>query len=307
MTKTESDNEELARCDQREDSGPFDIIGDVHGCAGELEMLLVKLGYAVSWRGEPSQPSVLVSAPHGRRVVFVGDLVDRGDADSYRRLVNALSVCPFPVWPSIGNHDDRANFMHHFPAVPTAGGFVQYEADLGPLRLIVLDTLEEGRHGGAFCETRAQWLSERLAEQADRPTIIVMHHPPFAVGIDWMNTHPEEPWVERVSRATAGKPQIKAILCGHLHRPIVAPWNGTTVAICASTAPQVALDLRPIDPDTPDNRPMIVADPPAFALHWWNGRELVTHFETADDHVMLAKYDADMQPVVQGLLSERPA
>ena len=68
----------------------------------------------------------------------------------------------------------------------------------------------------------------------------------------------------------------------------------------------MALDLRPIDPDTPDNRPMIVADPPAYALHWWNGRELVTHFETADDHVMLAKYDAGMQPLVRGLLSERP-
>lgn len=246
----------------------------------------------------PNRPDLLLAT---------GDLVDRGDPDSYRRLVNALSVCPFPVWPCIGNHDDRANFIGHFPAIPTADGFVQYEADLGPLRLIVLDTLEEGRHGGAFCDRRAQWLSDRLAEQTDKPTIIVMHHPPFEVGIDWMDTHPGEPWVERVTRAIKGKSQVKAILCGHLHRPIVAAWNETLVAICGSTAPQVALDLRPMDPDAPDNRPMIVADPPAFAFHWWNGRELVTHFETADDHVMLAKYDAGMQPLVRSLLSERPA
>lgn len=245
----------------------------------------------------PNRPDLLLAT---------GDLVDRGDADSYRRLVNALSICPFPVWPCVGNHDDRANFRQYFPDIPTADGFVQYEVDLGALRLIVLDTLEEGRHGGAFCDVRATWLEARLAEQTDRPTVIVMHHPPVEVGIDWMNTHPEEPWVARLTNAIAGKDQVKAVICGHLHRAIVAPWAGTTVAICPSTAPQVTLDLRPMNPDAPDNRPMIVADPPAYALHWWNGREFVTHFDTADDHVMLAKFDDSLQPLVRDLLSERP-
>jgi len=61
-------------CDRRTDSGPFDIIGDVHGCQAELEALLRLLGYAPleggqSWRH-----------PGGRRVIFLGDLVDRGPA-----------------------------------------------------------------------------------------------------------------------------------------------------------------------------------------------------------------------------------
>src|SRR3546814_10872531 len=66
------------------------------------------------------------------------------------------------------------------------------------------------------------------------------------------------------------------------------------------------LDMRPMDPDAPDNRPMIVADPPAYALHRWTGNGLITHFETADDHVMLAKFDAGMQPLVRTLMDERP-
>lgn len=105
MTKTESDHEELARCDQREDSGPFDIIGDVHGCAGELEKLLIKLGYTVSWRGEPSAPSVAVSAPYRRRVVFVGDLVDRGPRapDALRIVMSMVEAGIAFVVP--GNHD----------------------------------------------------------------------------------------------------------------------------------------------------------------------------------------------------------
>jgi 3',5'-cyclic AMP phosphodiesterase CpdA len=245
--------------------------------------------------------------PMPNLLLATGDLVDRGDSESYRRLQNALSICPFPVWPCLGNHDQRESFAEHFPEFPMPDGFLQYAFDAGKLRFLVIDTLEEGRHGGAFCETRARWLRDRLAEQPERDTIIVMHHPPVDVGIEWMATDPDEPWVARFSDAVAGDSQVKAILCGHLHRPISGAWRGTSIAICPATAPQVALDLAPINPDRPDNRAMIIADPPAFALHKWNGSSLVTHFDTADEHVMLAKFDDKMQPLVKALMSERPS
>ena len=70
---------------------------------------------------------------------------------------------------------------------------------------------------------------------------------------------------------------------------------------------QVALDLRPIDEDRPDDRPMIVAEDPAYALHRWNGRELVSFYDHAGAHTMLAKYDANLQPLVRELKAERPA
>lgn len=244
--------------------------------------------------------------PQPDLLLATGDLVDRGDGDSYRRLRNAMDGCPFPVLYCLGNHDVRENFSAWFPETPTADGFVQYEYEAPGLRMIFLDTLEEGRHGGAFCDTRAAWLKARLAEKPDVKTLIVMHHPPVEVGVAWMNTHPEEPWVARIADAIEGHDQIVGIICGHLHRSITAGWKGKTLAICASTAPQVALDLRDIDPERPDNRPMIIADPPAFALHRWNGEELVTHYDNADDHVVLARFDAKMQDLVRSLLSERP-
>jgi len=55
-------------CDRKGDHGPFDIIGDIHGCRSELEMLLEKLGYDPATRRHPD----------GRKIVFLGDLVDRG-------------------------------------------------------------------------------------------------------------------------------------------------------------------------------------------------------------------------------------
>jgi 3',5'-cyclic AMP phosphodiesterase CpdA len=244
--------------------------------------------------------------PRPDMLLATGDLVDRGDSESYRRLRNAFDGCPFPVLYCLGNHDVRENFVRWFPETPTADGFVQYEHETPDLRILFLDTLEEGRHGGAFCETRADWLKARLAEKPDAPTLIIMHHPPVEVGVEWMNTHPGEPWVRRVAEAMDGHDQIVGIICGHLHRSITAGWRGKTIAICASTAPQVALDLSRIDPEQPDGRPMIIADPPAFALHRWNGQELVSHFDNADEHVVLARFDAKMQDLVRSLLGERP-
>lgn len=244
--------------------------------------------------------------PRPDLLLATGDLVDRGDRESYVRLRAALDGCPFPVWPCLGNHDERANFLSLYPELPVSDGFLQYDVDAGPLRLLVLDTLEEGRHGGAFCAVRAAWLKARLAEQRDRPTLIVMHHPPVETGIEWMNTDPSEPWVARFGEAMADASQIVGIVCGHVHRPITCQWRGTSLSICASTAPLVALELDHLDPEAPDGRPMIIADPPAYALHWWNGRELISHFETADEHIVLARFDAKMQDLVRGMIAERP-
>ena len=81
--------------------GPFDIIGDVHGCADELELLLEKLGYVQAGELEAYHH------PDGRQALFVGDLVDRGPRilDSYqiaRRMVEAGSG-----WCVPGNHDNK--------------------------------------------------------------------------------------------------------------------------------------------------------------------------------------------------------
>ncbi|WBU37452.1 polynucleotide kinase-phosphatase [Homoserinibacter sp. YIM 151385] len=91
--------------DRRDEHGPFDAIGDVHGCRGELEALLEQLGYVLR-RDEEGRP-VDAAHPEGRRAIFLGDLVDRGpDAPGVLRLAmgmvaagNALAVP--------GNHEEK--------------------------------------------------------------------------------------------------------------------------------------------------------------------------------------------------------
>ena len=86
-------------CDRRDDSGPFDIIGDIHGCSDELVALLGRLGYDTA-----SSP---VTHPDGRRAIFVGDLVDRGPGvaevlDIVMSMVHAGSALCVQ-----GNHENK--------------------------------------------------------------------------------------------------------------------------------------------------------------------------------------------------------
>lgn len=83
---------------RRSEHGPFDLIGDVHGCCDELELLLARLGYQpdadAGWRH-----------PEGRKAIFLGDLVDRGPRvldtlNLVRRMVAAETALCIP-----GNHD----------------------------------------------------------------------------------------------------------------------------------------------------------------------------------------------------------
>ena len=95
--------------DRRLELGPFDIIGDVHGCCDELEALLKQLGYVAVAEGQITNlpPTPIYAHPLGRKAVFVGDLVDRGPRvlDTLllvRNMVahgSGLCVC--------GNHDAK--------------------------------------------------------------------------------------------------------------------------------------------------------------------------------------------------------
>ncbi|MFG2301280.1 polynucleotide kinase-phosphatase [Actinacidiphila glaucinigra] len=81
--------------DKRELTGPFDIIGDIHGCSSELETLLGKLGYVDGVH------------PEGRTAVFVGDLVDRGPDSPgvLRRVMGMVAAGDALCVP--GNHENK--------------------------------------------------------------------------------------------------------------------------------------------------------------------------------------------------------
>ncbi len=94
--------------DRRDEHGPFDIIGDVHGCTDELEALLATLGYGVKRIELNGEPRYRVTPPAGRKAVFVGDLLDRGPrvADALRLAMDMVE--DGTAFCVLGNHEAKA-------------------------------------------------------------------------------------------------------------------------------------------------------------------------------------------------------
>ena len=247
-------------------------------------------------RSHPSPPNLLVLS---------GDLTEHGDAASFADLRADLGEWTIPLLPMVGNHDTREELLRAFPDCPNENGFIHYAIEREGLRIILLDTFESGRHGGAFCEARAAWLSGQLAAHRATPTLIFMHHPPITVGIDWMDPAPDEDWIERLAEAIEGHDQIVAIHCGHLHRTTHSAFRGVPLGITPSVAPPVALDLRRISPDTPDGRALITSEPPGYALHRWADHALVTHYEHVSGWNVIETYRPELQGMIRGMITER--
>ncbi|MBC5773355.1 metallophosphoesterase [Pontibacter sp. KCTC 32443] len=88
-----------------DESGPFDIIGDVHGCFDELKELLEKLGYHILF--DDATNSYTVTPPAKHKAIFIGDLVDRGPkSQEVLRLVMDM-VDANQAYCVSGNHDDK--------------------------------------------------------------------------------------------------------------------------------------------------------------------------------------------------------
>jgi 3',5'-cyclic AMP phosphodiesterase CpdA len=207
-------------------------------------------------------------------VIATGDLVDFGRPEEYAHLRQLLAPLPMPVYLIAGNHDERGALRDAFPDHPYLRQwqpFVQYAIEDWPLRIVALDTVIPGQGGGELCEERLAWLERTLAAQPDKPTLVIMHHPPFQTLIGHMDKQGLR-GSDGLAKVIARHAQVERVLCGHIHRPIQARFGGTLASICPSPAHQVALDLAP------DAASAFTMEPPGFQLHAWRkGLGVVSH------------------------------
>ena len=227
--------------------------------------------------------AILRLAPAPNAVLITGDLVDRGSDAEYELLAQLIAPLStqgnLPVYLVAGNHDEREALRRNFPAhsyLRQWAPFVQYAIDAHALRIVALDTVIPGQGGGLVCAERLDWLDRTLSQAPEQPTVILMHHPPFVTGIGHMDRVGLD-HSDALEAVVLRHPQVERVMCGHLHRSIQARFGGTVASTCPSTAHQVALDLGQPSPDN------FVMEPPGYQLHFWNGKQLVTHTAVLGD------------------------
>lgn len=234
--------------------------------------------------------------PRPVAIIASGDLVDRGEPDEYVALKKIFEEVEIPLYLGLGNHDRRATFRAAFPQTPVdENGFVQYAADLGGMRLLMCDTLDEGKNQGAFCERRAAELKRMLDADARAPIIVALHHPPIVSGIRWMDPQPDAQWIRRLAETIKDRPQIQSLICGHLHRAFHGMLAGQLVAASPATSIQLTLNLTPVDMRVPDGREILVEEPPGYTLLMWDKERLTTHVCVAGDFAPAVMYKHPFQ------------
>lgn len=215
-------------------------------------------------------------------VVITGDLVDLGSVEEYQHLRSLLAPLTVPYYLLVGNHDARGplrEIFHEHAYLRSGGAFVHYAVDIGPVRLVALDSQVPEKSHGEFCDERLAWLDKTLDEARGQPVVVALHHPPFVSGIGHMDRQRLAPAsADRLAAVVRRYPNVERVICGHVHRPIFTRFAGTIASAVPAPAHQVALDLR-------ENAPSAFRlEPPAFALHAYDeGAGLVTHHAYFDE------------------------
>ena len=155
-----------------------------------------------------------------------------------------------------------------------AGGFVQCSLDLGPVRLICLDTHDptpDPHHSGHLCPARLDWLDRTLGA-ADRPCLIFLHHPPFDSGFTGMDriglTNAAE-----LRALLARHPRVAHVFAGHIHRTITATVDGVPITVFKSPCHQMPMLLGE------EGSGHSVDEPGAYGIVLADKAGVVVHFE----------------------------
>jgi 3',5'-cyclic AMP phosphodiesterase CpdA len=129
-----------------------------------------------------------------------------------------------------------------------------------------------GAASGALCDLRLDWLSRALAARDDT-VCLFMHHPPLALGIEYMDriglAGNERFWAV----LKPFRQRIALIAFGHVHRPVSGLWNGIAFAGTPSTVQQVALELGP----QPELHLNFNHEPPCYAILDISGAGVIVH------------------------------
>ncbi len=208
--------------------------------------------------------------------VITGDLTDKGEPDAYAWLAERLRHFSLKTFVIIGNHDDRTALCDGIPGVPRdPNGFIQYGHDTEAGRFLFLDTYKGPVSEGQYCDKRLGWLEAELANAADRPVWLFMHHPPFDIGIHYMDRiklEDHEPFAEVISR----HPDVRHIFFGHVHRAVSVNWQGIPCSALPGINHQVPLKRESVGT-------AYSVEPPMYGVVLIDGRQTVVHFDACLD------------------------
>jgi len=172
-------------------------------------------------------------------IVITGDISDNGKKLSYKKLKTIAKKSKIEIFPILGNHDCRENFVYYFPEFEE-DGFIQYVKTVDNKVFIFLDTLSVGNSYGELCTKRVLWLQEQLESYKNEYVYLFMHHHPVPCGLHMMDNEANFKSSYEFWTLLSRYNNIKHITFGHIHGILHSTRGAITMHSTRSTTFQVA-------------------------------------------------------------------
>lgn len=167
-------------------------------------------------------------------LMVTGDIAAMGAHKAYQLFTEQITFFEMPYAWLPGNHDDFAVMQEGIQSSP-----YWPVLELGDWRVISINTAVSGQVGGHLVDDELSFLESTLARDAHHPSVVFMHHPPLAVGCDWLDQ-------QRVANAGALQKilkkysNVRAIFTGHVHQETTSRWGDVSIYTTPSTCFQFA-------------------------------------------------------------------
>ena len=208
-------------------------------------------------------------------ILLTGDLVNDEKPEEYAELARALAAPPAPVFVLPGNHDDRGLIRDSFAdhRYLPRGENLSYVVDSFAVRIVMVDQICPSQTHGEFTPELAEWLDATLAVAPDRPTLVGLHHPPFAthdILFDKIGLQQRDRFADVIAKHR----QVQRIICGHHHRVAIGQVAHAPAIIAPSTSWIYGLALNEGQPVAPKTH-----EQPGWMLHVWTPQSgFASHF-----------------------------
>ncbi len=204
-------------------------------------------------------------------VIVTGDITDFGTKEEYQRFREIMEHLRLPYRVIPGNHDNIVNMRACFSDQTwmSSEGPINWTLKFNDLVLIALDSSIAGCAHGSLSDNTLSFLANTLDLQNGLPALVAIHHPPITVGIEKMDNQNLRESAELQSILSSYSGEIR-LICGHVHRNIVALFGSIVCQIAPGVSHAVSMDLRQGVPNC------FTKEPGGFLLHEVRS-SLVTH------------------------------
>lgn len=168
-------------------------------------------------------------------IVATGDLAQDHSPEAYQLFAEGIHAFDAPcVWLP-GNHDYPPAM---YSALPTANISSAKRVLAGEQwQILLLDSQVYGVPHGELSDYQLEWLEHQLAIAPERHTLLLLHHHPLPSGCSWLDQHSLRN-AAALDGVLSRFPNVRHLLCGHIHQELDLDWNGRRVLATPSTCVQ---------------------------------------------------------------------